>query len=119
MSPMVLISLRGSHPALLAQFNQKSLPVSGEKCHWIISRRWASSFVFASSTFAAGTVDMIIAFQTMCSEREMQSCPWFTGDNSKGLQTISSKLTANRRPPAFARVRDLFVGLLAPRVREV
>src|SRR2546427_10428489 len=41
-SAKVLIFVRGSK-WFFAQPSQNGQPVSGEKCHWTISRRWASS----------------------------------------------------------------------------
>src|SRR6266511_6406871 len=54
MSAKVLISLRGSK-FFVAQSSQNGQPVSGEKCHWTISRRWASRVCCAALITAWST----------------------------------------------------------------
>jgi len=49
MSSIVLIFAIGSNAFFCAHSSQNGDPVSGEKCHFTISRRCASSFSFAAA----------------------------------------------------------------------
>src|SRR5947207_12595581 len=66
-SSNVFTSLAGFQPAFFAQSSQNGLPVSGEKCHFTISRVWASSCSWACLIASGETVlDMMAWFGLIC-----------------------------------------------------
>src|SRR5262249_32133461 len=72
-----LISRLGSQPSLAAKFSQKGHPVSELKCHFTISRTWASSRALASCVPGNKSVavalmrfSLFVAFHTRVSRSQ-------------------------------------------------
>ena len=89
-------SLRGSK-FFFAQSSQNWQPVSGEKCHVMISRTWASSCVFACS----GVSFCMVTNQSLISS--------FGGSGNKNVNVIGLGLPNDNKPFVHKGITDCII----------
>src|SRR6266404_2571954 len=97
-------SVAGFQPAFFAQSSQKGVPVSGEKCHWTISRTWASSLSCAALMGAeSGFISNRLNREQVTTEKI--SCSgnyWQSHRLPAGVRLRFGKILVNGRPAGRA-----------------